>query len=346
MEKLNDKIKYISEIYIDKLWNDKELSIKWKLNADVNILAGDNGSGKSTVLQLIAGTCLQKFDKEYLYNSANFLQIIFDKDIECKFFSKQLISDKSLSDSNFTSSLPQDILQTSQNTLGLFLVKRNFYAEYTDIRVFNGNKSQSLNIKINFIDTFDVPLKERESIQKLTGTDIITELDWQLYQLEISYKNYQIDIGKRLYNALESGVKDAKSKVYSQRNLFWELIDGLFSHTKKKIDRDSNDILFRDKNNNPINTYRLSSGEKHMIIMLLTTLIQDNQPAIMIIDEPENSLHTDWQRTLIENIRSLNPNAQLIISTHSPAIVMNGWQDKIFEIDELFTQNKEEKIKS
>jgi predicted ATPase len=121
------------------------------------------------------------------------------------------------------------------------------------------------------------------------------------------------------------------------------LIDQLFAHTKKTIDRDSNDILFRDKEGKKITPYRLSSGEKHMLIMLMTALVQDNKHAIMIMDEPEISLHTDWQEDLISNIRKINPNVQLIMATHSPSIVMNGWQDKIFEIDDLLTERRDRK---
>ncbi len=45
--------------YIKKLWN--KYDIEWNLNEDVNILAGINGSGKTTILNLIAGTILGKF---------------------------------------------------------------------------------------------------------------------------------------------------------------------------------------------------------------------------------------------------------------------------------------------
>jgi predicted ATP-binding protein involved in virulence len=59
--------------------------------------------------------------------------------------------------------------------------------------------------------------------------------------------------------------------------------------------------------------------------------VQDNQPAVMIMDEPELSLHTDWQERLIDDIRKLNEHVQIIIATHSPSIIINGWQDKVFE---------------
>ena len=55
----------------------------------------------------------------------------------------------------------------------------------------------------------------------------------------------------------------------------------------------------------------------------------------MLMDEPEISLHIEWQERLITLIRSLNPNAQIILCTHSPAIIMNGWADAVTEMEEI-----------
>jgi predicted ATPase len=83
----------------------------------------------------------------------------------------------------------------------------------------------------------------------------------------------------------------------------------------------------------------LSSGEKQLIIILLTVLIQDNKPSILFMDEPETSLHIEWQKKIIQYIRELNPNVQVIMATHSPALVMEGWMDKVFEVRDI-TINK------
>ena len=54
-----------------------------------------------------------------------------------------------------------------------------------------------------------------------------------------------------------------------------------------------------------------------------------------MMDEPEVSLHIEWQQVLIETILKLNPRAQIILSTHSPAIIMNGWMDKVTEVSDI-----------
>jgi predicted ATPase len=65
----------------------------------------------------------------------------------------------------------------------------------------------------------------------------------------------------------------------------------------------------------------LSSGEKQLLILLSETLLQREQPAVFIADEPELSLHVLWQEKLVGSLRSLNPSAQIIAATHSPDIV-------------------------
>lgn len=82
---------------------------------------------------------------------------------------------------------------------------------------------------------------------------------------------------------------------------------------------------------------RLSSGEKQFIIVMLTILLQRNQESILIMDDPEISMHLDWQRNLIDNILKLNPSCQIILATHSPGIIMDGWEQLVTNISDLIS---------
>lgn len=53
------------------------------------------------------------------------------------------------------------------------------------------------------------------------------------------------------------------------------------------------------------------------------------------MDEPEASLHFEWQKNLISLVRELNPNAQVILTTHSPALIMDGWEDAVTEVGDI-----------
>jgi wyosine [tRNA(Phe)-imidazoG37] synthetase (radical SAM superfamily) len=83
----------------------------------------------------------------------------------------------------------------------------------------------------------------------------------------------------------------------------------------------------------------LSSGEKQVFLILLTVLLQDGKPYILLLDEPEISLHIEWQRVLIKMIRDLNENCQIIIVTHSPSIYFKGWSDKMKRITDIVLVN-------
>ena len=81
--------------------------------------------------------------------------------------------------------------------------------------------------------------------------------------------------------------------------------------------------------------YQLSSGEKQMLAILLTVLVEDQQNYVLFMDEPEVSMHIEWQQRLIDLILQLNPNVQIILTTHSPAVVMNGWMDHVTEVSDI-----------
>lgn len=114
------------------------------------------------------------------------------------------------------------------------------------------------------------------------------------------------------------------------------MMDSLFAETGKRLIRTKNEIMF-SQIGEELTPYQLSSGEKQMLAILLTVLIEDNQHYVLFMDEPEVSLHVDWQQRLIDLIVDLNPNVQIVLTTHSPAVIMNGWMDKVTEVSDITT---------
>ena len=165
--------------------------------------------------------------------------------------------------------------------------------------------------------------------------------DTQLAKLEkdfIAYKakatlNFPLDPKGRLpEQELSARPKDAcKARTI---NFFYDFVDKLYGQTDKTIIRDAEGIRFLQEGD-ILTTRELSSGEKQMMLILLTVLLEDRQPYVLFMDEPEVSLHVDWQQQLVTIITELNPEIQLILTTHSPAVVMNGWLDKVTEVSEI-----------
>ena len=191
-------------------------------------------------------------------------------------------------------------------------------------------------LRYDIIRSFDRPLLNADLVSKI-DTSLATELDWQLYKLQRKYLDYQVNIGNRMIAELQSGASDAALKAQAlaeRKTTFQDIIDDLFADTGKKIIRSENEIRFSQIGETLI-PYQLSSGEKQILAILLTVLVEDNQPYVLFMDEPEVSLHIEWQKQLIDLILRLNPHVQIILTTHSPAMIMNGWVDKVTEVSDI-----------
>ena len=188
-------------------------------------------------------------------------------------------------------------------------------------------------IRYDVIRSLDSPVLDLDTMAHV-DTRISSALDFQLYHLQRKYLDYQVNIGNRIIAELQSGNTDAAQQLSMQKKRFQDIVDDLFSETGKKIVRTENEIRFSQIGETLV-PYQLSSGEKQMLAILLTVLVEDNQSYVLFMDEPEVSLHIEWQTRLIDLCLELNPNVQIILTTHSPAVVMNGWVDAVTEVSDI-----------
>lgn len=68
---------------------------------------------------------------------------------------------------------------------------------------------------------------------------------------------------------------------------------------------------------------KLSTGEQHEIYLFFNLVFADDNPSLILIDEPEISLHVAWQRTFIDDILEASQftSPRFIIATHSPQVI-------------------------
>ena len=210
--------------------------------------------------------------------------------------------------------------------------------EKNGVRVFFDNPEATF-IPYDVIRSYDRPLIMGDFTARMADPNVKSELDWQLYLLQRRYLDYQVNIGNKMIELLSGDEKQRSlaPSLSAPKRKFQALIDELFSYTRKKIDRKSNDIVFYQDGERLL-PYKLSSGEKQMLVILLTVLVRDGDHCVLFMDEPEASLHIEWQQKLIGMIRELNPNVQLILTTHSPAVIMEGWLDAVTEVEEISTE--------
>lgn len=228
------------------------------------------------------------------------------------------------------------ILNRSISSLKVMIKDGELKNQVPGVR-FTFEPANATSIKFDVIRSFDRPLMHAELMEKLADKRVSSELDWQLYQLQRRYLDYQVNIGNRMIQLLTSGDPSAQERATEaarQKTLFQDMVDELFRETGKTIDRSSNELRFIQYGE-PLMPYVLSSGEKQILIILLTVLTEDLQPYVLFMDEPEASLHFEWQKQLLNMITQLNPNVQIILTTHSPAVIMNGWQDCVIEVEDI-----------
>lgn len=213
--------------------------------------------------------------------------------------------------------------------------------EKKGVRIFFDNP-EATYIPYDIIRSYDRPLIMGDFTARMADPNVKSELDWQLYLLQRRYLNYQVNIGNKMIELLSSddeGQRLQAARLSLPKRKFQDLMDSLFSYTGKRIDRKSNDIVFYQDEERLL-PYQLSSGEKQMLVILLTVLVRDGEHCVLFMDEPEASLHVEWQQKLIGMIRELNPNLQLILTTHSPAVIMEGWLDAVTEASEIMERVK------
>ncbi len=336
----------IKSIQIKGLWNTYDINLN--LNDSVNVLSGINGCGKSTILEFVFYLF---FHSDHIlpdYLAKRVKSIVIDTDkgtVYYESFNDDYLSLKKNAERN--NQYGNLKVSVDDQLVGKDIKKWdnvNIAASFSYVMV--GDRQLSEPEKDNFwdgtyldsIDPFD------SKTVSPYGTEEVTSLDEDLKGTFEGYSYYIGSLAEKIGKAAaENNLSKATyDEIYSQRNLFVSIMNDFLRETDKEIVLTNQEPKFMvngDKDN--LLTYKeLSSGEKQVLLIMLTALLQERREFIFTLDEPEISLHTDWQRILIEKIKLLNPNCQLIIATHAPSIILNGWASCVQNIEDVRTVKK------
>ena len=164
--------------------------------------------------------------------------------------------------------------------------------------------------------------------KRKTATALSQDLDYYIYDMKtgpslMSLRMSMIDSSEDVQTELKSRIAD-----------FQNAVNRLFALTHKRIEIEGSKFsVITEKEKLPVGA--LSSGEMQMLLILLRVFLLNGREAVVLIDEPENSLDIDWQFELVNLLVRFNPNAQFFITTHSPALFGEGWGDKVWYMEEI-----------
>lgn len=202
-------------------------------------------------------------------------------------------------------------------------VLRSYNVSDFDIHLAKGFDSSG---SVHFIRSFDTPANDKRKNE----SQLLQQLNYVLFQNKegFSFFNYRMRILDEPYKAVE---------IQQNIDLLFSVINEMFAETEKSVEisKDNTSQLVFRQGDTLLSVENLSSGEKQLLLLLITVFLQDRKPAVLFADEPEVSLHISWQQVLIDNLRRLNPNCQIILATHSPSIISKGWGDKVVQMSSI-----------
>lgn len=212
-----------------------------------------------------------------------------------------------------SSKLQKDVLASI-----LYSEKRGFSRGAGILESFNENiERENLTSAFKQLKVYDQSFKNKINEHVKAVDKNINLLKSENNEIDIDYSALDALWRSRVVVELSLTAEAEISKILSHLNLFLDILKDFIQDKKFEL-KDGLLRISNDKEN--IQYSKLSSGEKQLLILFIETLLQRNATNIFLTDEPELSLHIEWQRKIIPAIQKLNPNAQIIAATHSPEV--------------------------
>lgn len=113
--------------------------------------------------------------------------------------------------------------------------------------------------------------------------------------------------------------------LYARVNAFIRIANTRLLYKRVMFSSDGLNVVTPD--GSKLNLEMLSSGEQHEIVLLYDLLFGVAENSLIMIDEPELSLHVDWQREILNDLEEMADlsNFHVLLATHSPQIIGDRW---------------------
>ena len=282
----------IKNLYIENEKRLKNLNINFENDEkilDVVVLAGVNGTGKTTVLEVI-------YDYfENFQNDKNKINIELDLEEE------NYINQNNISKETYLNNLIKDSIKKEKTPKVIYVpAEINFQ-----------------KVKFNLL-----ALYKKRFLNKIDSY-IIADIPFYIQMRIINTANKESE--KKLGNV--------RDEVIAEINGIFDILDmdakliGMSTETTEILP------IFTNSSGDKFDINELSSGEKQLFLRTLAIKMLNPENSIILIDEPELSLHPKWQQRIVDVYRKIGKNNQIIIATHSPHILGSVRKENIMLLD-------------
>lgn len=277
---------------------------------DTIVLAGVNGCGKTTVLEIIRAFFNNDFSDEF-----NKSEIIFE--VEIKFEDGRW--------KDFNTMLPR--LSYKKSEPGWAVTVFNFIANKNSITPVN-----QILLYSKFVGPHGVyfPIKVKQNSSRR-----------HFFHFQIGEMNRDLKMAKSEW------LKIARDEVFKNKNLppktaienqiqiLTHALSGLELNTRL-VDLESEELVFESSNGQRLFFDELSHGEQHLYFRAIYLSLLNLKDAIIMVDEPEAAFHPTWQQKIAQLYRNVGENNQVFMATHSPHIMASVPPECLFmlHIDE------------
>jgi len=315
------------KFYNHKIFDNRLFDFTIDGNAVNNIiLAGENGSGKTKLLEEIYEISNMDFHNYSLIYKNKIVELLIDLTSEnyCDLNNENVFIDKAK-------------LIITKNDKGTISQKVEFYSDNTeikDVKSINGSE-KIMSLRLNGLySNVDINYKPREEVKGITNKTLDNERNAIPKDMAHEIIQLLVDIAAQDSSELDNWVGNNKGKVppediYHIRlkrftNAFKIIFDDNINYKYIR----NNSIPIFDKNGQEIEVSSLSSGEKQIIFRGIYLLQNKNslKGVPVFIDEPEISMHPKWEDKIFDYYRTIFTEddiqtSQIMIASHSEHIL-------------------------
>ena len=297
----------IKNLHIKEFKGLRDISINFEKNdkpLDLVVLAGSNGSGKTRILESI----LDYFQKivNYIENE-NVAGVFFETD-------------------------EQNCLNQGYDSNMLYLIL-NYYNDENNFE--RGRKVVEENLKV-FPKIIYVPTETNFQKVEIASPMLVREYKFLNIVDTGLIKDVPSYIATRIIEMAndqeDTPMQEIRTAVFKEINEIFEILD--LDIKISGISKNAKSIpIFTNSSGDKFDINELSSGEKQLFLRTLAIKMLNPENSIILIDEPELSLHPKWQQRIVDVYRKIGKNNQIIIATHSPHILGSVKKENIMLLD-------------